>query len=198
MDKERLNLDIVVISHNYPSNTQPNRGAFVYNLVQELTKSHNRIKVIAPIKLHEYFSYNRKKNKSEFTYGIERCDVYRPVYISLGNKKILGIDLGKITFCLMEFSVQRCFKQKIKKTDLLYAHFLINAMMVLNISQKKGIPLIVASGESQYRDITLWNESRLKELVHSISYYIAVSQYNKDGLLSLGALEQNISIIPNA
>lgn len=191
-------LDVVVVSNNYPNNREPNRGAFVYNLVQELVKQENDISVIAPIKLHQYFSYLRNRRDGRSNYGTEHCEVYRPVYISLGNRKILGIDLGKITFWFMQLSVRRCFRYKIKKCDLLYAHFLINAMTVLEIATKERIPLIVASGESKYRDLALWSEDKIKRLVNQISYYIAVSQYNKEELLKIGVLEDRISIVPNA
>ena len=40
-------MKILVISNNYPSNSSPNSGVFVYNLIQQFVKQGNEVTVIA-------------------------------------------------------------------------------------------------------------------------------------------------------
>lgn len=190
-------MEVVVVSNNYPSSSQPNKGAFVYNLVQELSEQECEVKVICPIKLHDYLKqvFLFKKKKS---YGFERCKVYRPLYISLGNKRIFGLNFEKISFLSMKLCVLLCFYLKVKTCDVLYAHFLINAMTVLSVCKNKKIPLVIASGESKYLSVKLWNKSKLSELICSTQHFIAVSDYNKKELLRFGASDEKITIVPNA
>lgn len=90
-------MNILVISNNYPSLKAPGHGAFVYNLVQEFTKT-NQVTLIAPEKAHNAF----KKLVTE-SYGSESCEVIRPLHLSFSNKNILGFSTVNLTryFCYL-------------------------------------------------------------------------------------------------
>ncbi len=185
-------MNIVVVSDNYPSSRMPNKGAFVYNLVQELSRYHN-ITVVASFKIHELF-----KPKSKSGYGKERCKVYRPLYFSLSNKKILCVNTKIYTRYFGAKAVNRCLHDLPFKPDLVYAHFLSNALSCLSYIIKKNIPLVVASGEAFYSGLLITPKDNFQDLKRYTNHFICVSETNKKGLIALGFDESKMSIVPNA
>src|SRR5699024_1329693 len=142
---------------NYPSLQIPNYGAFVYNLIQKLAEKHH-IEVIAPFKIHQIF---KKKVKS---YGKEKCQVFRPVFISFSNKKIKGVNFGEISTNNYSKAVNKVLRKVDYKPDIIYTHFLKNALPVLEYSKKYNIPIVVASGESSYTRIVKLPKSKLRQM----------------------------------
>lgn len=184
-------MNILVISSNYPTNAFPNYGAFVYNLMQELGKRH-QITVISPYKVHHLFKKNQK------TYGEEKCKVLRPVYLSISDKKIAGINTRKISAYLYRKAVQGVVNKLPVKPDIIYVHFLSNAIPVLNYAKENNIPLVIASGESTYNS---WRKTSVEvqaALKHQVNHIICVSKENKKQLKELGFDENKMSVIPNA
>lgn len=178
-------MKILVFANTYPSLYKPNYGAFVYNLIQQFGKDNNVV-IISPFNLKNLFL------KKQVTYGNENCTVLRPYFISLGNKKILNIDFGKISHWFIKKAYNRALK-KISKPDIVYTHFLNNAYYSLEYVKNNSVPLFVASGESSY-DRYL-NIEDLDPYVHQ---YIAVSYVNQEALLKLGVDKNKINLIPNA
>lgn len=185
-------MNIVVISDNYPSNRTPNRGAFVYNLVQELSYHHS-ITVIAPFKAHDLL-----KSKYKGGYGVERCKVYRPLYFSFGNKKILGIDVRKWGSFSRNMSVDQCLNKLPFKPDLIYSHFIYNGVSALPYLKKHSTPLVIASGESSYSELLTRLHQQIQDLKDYTNHFICVSEKNKNGLIDSGFDEARMSVIPNA
>lgn len=183
-------MKILVVANTYPTLYSPNFGAFVYNLVQQFTEEHEVI-VISPLKFTDLF---RKKNK---TYGIENCQVIRPLYISFGNKKIGFLNLGKLSSFLLQNAFNRGFKQ-IDKVDVVYTHFINNGLRVKEFVKKNKLPLYIASGESTYENLLKKPESKIKDLDKLVNHYIAVSTKNEEGLLQLGIDKDKITLVPNA
>jgi len=160
--------------------------------MQEFAKEHNVV-VIAPFRVHHVF-------KSETSsYGEERCQVYRPKYFSLSNKKVGPIDFEEISFSNYKKAVKKAVNQLEQKPDVIYAHFLNNARAISWYAKKNNIPLIVASGESTY---DRWKRSSMTDakddLIDNVSHVIAVSKESKAQLIQLGFHESKISLIPNA
>ena len=184
--------NIVVISQNYPSNALPHKGAFVYNLVQELSKIY-QITVIAPFNIRYNFN---KKGKS---YGPEACKVLRPGYLSLGNKKLLGIDVYKSTFYSQKIAVEKALKSLKEKPSLIYCHFLVTGLAVLPYIKKNKIPLIIASGESSYSRLkSSFSKTQRQALFDSTNFIICVSGSNQIQLKNMGFDPDKMHIIPNA
>jgi glycosyltransferase involved in cell wall biosynthesis len=183
-------MNIIVICDNYPSDRIPNKGAFVYNLVQELSRYHN-ITVIAPYKIHELL-----KPKSKDGYGKENCKVYRPIYLSLSNKRLMGINTKIYSRYFARKAVNRSLDRLSFKPDLVYAHFVYNALTALPYIKKTKAPLVIASGEAFYTDL-LANDS-IHDLDAVTNHFICVSETNKKALIKLGFNEGKMSIIPNA
>ena len=184
-------MNILAISSNYPSLQNPNYGAFVYNVMQELAREH-QITVISPFKLHEI---NKPK---QATYGKEACDVKRPNFLSLSNKKIGFINTGKISHYFYKKAIQKTLNTLALKPDIIYCHFLANAIPVLDYAKKHNIPIVVASGESTYTSFEKRDVKIKNKLVENIAHIICVSNENKDQLINLGFKVEKITVIPNA
>lgn len=184
-------MNILVITSNYPSRRLPNYGAFVYTLLQELGK-HHEIIVINPFKVHNLF---KKRHNS---YGSEKCTVYRPMYLSLGNKRIGFIDLGKISTFLCHRAINKTIRKLPMKVDIVYTHFLYNAKHVLRYVTENALPLVVASGESSYHYWKNISPTMQADLKKKINHIICVSDENKKQLLEKGFHPIALSVIPNA
>lgn len=184
-------MNILVISSNYPSKAFPNHGAFVYNLMQELAKQHD-ISVIAPTKVHTVLA------KKQATYGEEKCTVYRPLFTSLSNKKIAGINFGDLTSNSYKRAVHKAIKKLPYVPDVIYTHFLSNALPVLDYAREHNIPLVVASGESSYASWEKNPESVKKMLKEVVKHIICVSNENRSQLIQLGFDPLKLTVIPNA
>src|SRR5690606_29898956 len=84
------------------------------------------------------------------------------------------------------------------KPDIIYVHFVYNAIPVLAYAKENNIPVVVASGESTY---AFWNEisPRIqKDLKEQINSVICVSKENQEQLSTLGFERNKMTIIPNA
>lgn len=184
-------MNILVISSNYPSPEYPNHGAFVYNLMQELAKKHE-ITVISPRKVHYLFK------KKQGGYGREDCTVLRPAYISISNKTVAGFNLGQITTNSYIKAVQKEINNLKVKPDVVYTHFLSNAIPVLDYVEKNQIPLVVASGESTYDAWLNKSDDIQNKVKQLVDHIICVSNENKEQLTTLGFDLEKLSVIPNA
>src|SRR5690606_8317677 len=184
-------MNMLVISSNYPSLQTPNYGAFVYNLMQEMAREH-QITVISPLKLHLLW-----KPKQE-TYGCEANEVKRPIFLSLSNKKIGFIDTGRLSHYSYKKAIQKEIKRIKQKPDVIYTHFIANAIPILDYASENNIPIVVASGESTYTSLEQRSEEVKKKLIENIAHIICVSQENKEQLVQIGFKRDKISVIPNA
>lgn len=184
-------MNILVLSSNYPSKVSPNYGAFVYNLMQELGKSC-QITIITPRKAHSLFK------KEQVSYGKEVCTVIRPLYLSIGNKNLRGVDLGKVSEYFFSWSIQNTLKKLPSKPDVIYAHFLSSALPILDYAEKNNIPVIVASGESTYASWEKRREAVKDKFKRVVRHVICVSKENRDQLLKLGFNPRLMTVIPNA
>lgn len=184
-------MNILVISNNYPTLSQPNYGAFVFNLMQKLSKQNN-ITIITPSKFHDVF---KKKHNG---YGVESCKVLRPVYFSFGKKKIGKLNTGEVSAYLYRRSVQKEIRRLIQKPDVIYAHFLSNAIPAMDYAQKYNIPLVIASGESTYKSWIKNTHVIKQRLIDNVNHIICVSRENKDQLMELGFNNDKLTVIPNA
>lgn len=182
-------MNILVVSGNYPSSTQPNNGAFVYNLMQELAVG-NDITIISPQK--------KNKNKKKTSYGVEKCKIIRPSYFSFSNKQIFNFNTGVLTNLSYKRAVTKGLKLYSKKPDIIYTHFLNNAIAVLDFVIEYKLPLVIASGESTYDSWNLVSKNDQERLKNNFSHIICVSQENKIQLTKLGFDPNKMSVIPNA
>lgn len=184
-------MNILVLSDVYPSNIDPICGAFLYNLVQDFSKVHN-VCVIAPKKIHRIFKFKKKP------YGNERCEVKRPLYLSLSAKKIFSLNTLKLTIFFKSKAINRVLNKLKFKPDIIYCHFLSSAYPILDYANIHNIPVVVASGESGYGFYDLLSVKNQKKFKEKISKFICVSNKNREELLMRGFNNSKMAVVPNA
>ncbi|WP_262250017.1 glycosyltransferase [Parapedobacter soli] len=182
--------NLTVVSSNYPSDRFPARGAFVYNLVQKLC-DYYEVTVIAPYKITNFLTANRTN------YGVERARVIRPRYVSLGNRKLLGIDFGKLSLYFAKRAVYKILKS-LPKPDLIYTHFFSSGLLTEKFVAESSTPLIVASGESSYKSRIVFDKNRIQKFLKLVDFVVCVSETNFDAVEALGYDPRKMKVIPNS
>lgn len=185
-------MKLTVISDLYPSNRLPNKGAFIYNLMQEMSRYHD-ITVVTPFRIHDLLMPKIKGG-----YGQERCKVLRPLFPAIGKRKILGIDPRPLRKYFIQRAVNKGLSTASEKPDLIYAHFLYNGITALPYLKQHPVPLVIASGESGYSESLKKDKGTLLDLKKHTHHFICVSEKNREGLIELGFDERKMTVIPNA
>lgn len=183
---------ILVIADNYPSQVNPTRGVFVFNLIQEFAKYY-QVDVISPI------AYTNKY--SEVALQSDKADVVFTKFISFSKlSKRKGI-INKIVQYLKKRAIVNAINAS---TDyqFVYCHFLSSAIPVMKYCEKFNIPLYVAMGESsleiRYQAI-LDNKDYLEYIGNKLTGIIAVSEKLHNFCRSeLKIAPEKILISPNA
>src|SRR5690606_1777504 len=105
---------------------------------------------------------------------------------------------GELTAYFFRKAIQRTLNRIPYKPDIIYTHFLNNAIPIVDYAKDYKIPLIIASGESNY---TFWNSIKSDiqiNLINQVNQIICVSPQNKERLVSLGFTPEKITVVPNA
>lgn len=183
---------LVIASNNYPSSSEPQKGTFVYKLVQEFAKQH-QVYVFAPEK--RFVSQNKKG----LTYGVENATVFRPKFTTLSNINILGFNTYHVGRMGLVKRLKDVYKS-IEKVDLIYAHFLSNALIGVEALKEFNVPVFAAVGEYKNIDVikAYYNNTTYFKLIDRISGFIAVSPQVQEKLLGLKIANQdNCMMAPN-
>ena len=194
MNEKPLAMRILVISNNYPSESIPSRGVFVYNLIQQFAKLGHEITIVAPVGLLQ------KTNPSEKGYyGEELGKVYRPKFVSASTKNFFGFNTYRVAELSQIWQVKKTVARNEIEFDVIYAHFLTNAFIAAGALYSFGKPIYAAIGESDL-DVpkSRFSPSYFKKVSNRIKGFVAVSPFLKDKLVSYGINENKITIKPNA
>lgn len=183
---------LVIASNNYPSTTEPQKGTFVYKLVQEFAKQ-NQVYVFAPEK--RFLSQNKKS----LSYGAENALVFRPTFTTLSNKNVMGFNTYHIGRRGLVKRLREVYRS-IEKVDFVYAHFLSNALIAVEALQDYKVPVFAAVGEYKNIDVikAYYNDNAYFKLIYQIRGFIAVSPQVQEKLLGLKIANQdNFMMAPN-
>lgn len=185
---------LVIAGNNYPSPNEPQKGTFVYKLIQEFVKQGHQVIVFAPCKM---FS---SKLVKEVNYGIEKAAVLRPKYFSLSNKQILGYNTYHIGRRNLIRVLKTTYNQLDIEIDIIYAHFISNALMAVDALQKYNVPIFAAVGEYKNIDVVraYYERKKYYNLINKIKAFIAVSPQVKQKLIDLKITsDENCILAPN-
>ncbi|MRH99163.1 glycosyltransferase [Kriegella sp. EG-1] len=188
-------MKILVISNNYPSESSPSRGVFVYKLVQQFVKFGNEVHVISPEGI-----IKRKSSKNiRKSYGQELATVYRPQYFSASAKNIFGYNTYRIGEQGQVWAVQRTIKKYQLEFDVVYAHFLSNTFIAIQATSKHDKPVFAAVGEYNNIDVrrAYYSKNYYSKMLTRVKGYVAVSPQIVDKLVSLGVPNNKIIMKPN-
>lgn len=180
---------ILVVSDNYPSNSYPTKGMFLYQLADEFSKN-NVVEVIVPSVKFKH----RKKNLQKIQRDLRR--VVYPTYWSFSKFSLLqGLSYKSKANAILKSS-----KKLSIVPDFIYTHFLWNAIVSIPLKKKFNKPLFVAMGESsteRYSKIIRTRKFR-EEVLPNIDGFICVSQKLYDFVeLTLKIPKEKIILVPN-
>lgn len=190
-------MKILIFSDNYPSDKRPQSGTFVYKFVQSIVKHGCIATVLAPGKLYNSFGRNKSTNKE---YGMERAIVHRPFVLSVSNRWIFNWN----TFQVYKNGKIRVLKKYLRKTqvpnDIIYCHFLSNALIAAEVCMNSNIPIVAAVGEFKNIDVvkSYYKSTVYNKLIDRIDGFISVSLQVRDKLVQLGVNKEKIVVLPNA
>lgn len=186
-------MNIVIISYDY-SDEQRTAYAFVVQLVEQWAKQGHNCWVIAPYSIVANRGFHATKEEIRHE-GQGTITILRPNFISASNLKIGG---KRVSWVMHERAVKRAFNWLPSKPDIIYGHFWERAHEGFQYAKQHGIPLFVATGESDVASmIGNWNDK--EEFCNYVSGVICVSTKNKQESITLGLTDESKCIvIPNA
>lgn len=189
---------IAVISSDFPAPGHP-YYIFVEQLVNAMVDKGCEIVVIAPQSITRNLlrgvpkmpKISLAKTNNGKTYKI-----YRPYYISFGN---CSESIEKIVNYIRKRCILKILKKE--KTNILYAHFWENVMLVYKYANKNRLPLFVACGEGDQALESLNSKLSDKErnkVRQTVNGVISVSSENKRKCLDYNlTYEDRIAVFPN-
>lgn len=186
-------MNIIVVSSNYPSAQAPQKGTFVYKLIQQFVEQDNQVVVVSP----QSFTWKKKELSG---YGIEKANVLRPTKFSFSNRKIGPWNTFHLTVYFQVRAIKRAIKTIKIKPDVVYCHFITSAITYLKAFPYSDLPVYVAVGEYHNIDVVR-NYFSIKEydfFLSKIKGFVAVSPQVEKKLCDLGVPQSKIMVAPNA
>lgn len=176
----------------YPGRHNTSDYAFVKQLVDAIAARGNDCYVLSPYNINHYRRYSPVKES--YSVGDGSVTVLRPWYFSFSAKiRFLYHRAGKSH----RRAMQKAFRMLPHIPDVIYGHFWHGAYRGYSYAKEHGLPLFVASGESEIEfRRNSDNKSAFCDYVRGV---ICVSSKNKDESISLGLTTADRCIIaPNA
>ncbi len=182
---------ICIISYNYPGKFDSVGGAFVKQLVDALAKRGNNCIVISPYNINHF----KRITSAKETYRIDNAEVtvYRPWYFSFSNLTIFGY---RISNMIHQWAVNAALRSMKVQPDVIYGHFWGVAFEGYKYASRKGLPLFVATGESE---IAFRRSEKTESFCNYVKGVVCVSTKNKDESIGLHLTTADKCIVaPNA
>jgi glycosyltransferase involved in cell wall biosynthesis len=185
-------MNILIVTPNYPDRKSSNYP-FVKQIVDQFAVLGHQCCVVAP--------YNVTRNKHFYPfkdgYTVESgkmVEVLRPNYLSFTERTFAGF--SPTTFFRRQ-AQRRAFRQLPFKPDVVYCHFWKTGHDAYSYAKENGIPLFVASGESEIPQEE--SSPNYQDFYNYVKGVICVSSKNKEESIQMGlATENKCVVIPNA
>ena len=176
----------------YPGKHNTSHYAFVKQLVDAIAEKGNMCYVVAPYNVFHYKKLAPQMEK--YQTGNGEVVVYRPYYLSLSTIK----GFRWLTRLSKKYALRSAEKRLPDCLDVVYGHFWNSGYDGYHYARIKGIPLFVATGESDINkmfhpptDIVAFREY--------VSGVICVSSKNREESIKLGlTTEDKCGVFPNA
>jgi len=190
----------LVVTSNYPTPQQPNRGTFVETLVRQWHRAGRHVAVIAP---HPYWSATTRRlvlsHRQPASQDAPR--VLRPAYATFSALNVGPISTRRWTQWSFERATRRSLRGLPFRPSLVYSHFLYpSGESGFLCARRLGLPAVVALGESKFGH---WDGhfgyDRTRRLLHSLDAILAVSRGTKRHCMDrYGVPGERIVVVPNA
>ncbi|MCC5808681.1 MAG: glycosyltransferase family 4 protein [Opitutales bacterium] len=193
-------LRIACVSGSYPTHLKYWRGTFVENFCVAVERAGCAVSVVIPESIQNIFA----ERAALFCGARVRRPVRLPQvtapFLSLSRLAFHYGPLGTINRCLQERAVYRALNRLQERPDLVYAHFLGNALSSHRWCGEHQVPLVVVSGESSYkRFYASANRERMGAIIDSLHHVFFVSEKNRSAYRAyFGCLPERSSVLPNA
>lgn len=185
-------MNILIIAPDYPDKDR-SVYTFVKQVVDQFAIQGNRCCVIAPYSIsqnHKTYSF-KEVQKTE---GGENVIVLRPNHFSLSTFTILGFTPSDYW---RKNAINKALKQLPFVPDVVYAHFWRSGREIYPYAKKNGIPLFVATGESQIPTSDV--DPKYIGFYNYVSGVICVSTKNLEESVNNGmTTKEKCIVLPNA
>lgn len=191
---------IAFITNKYPNSIENNVLVFLQQLVWEIAELDEDCIVICPVPVNinpkylkfPYKTYEKTENGSEVT-------IYFPKYIGFGQSDIFGFNPAKLTTNNFTRAVKKVIGKMNIKPDALYGHFVTPAgITAARVGREFNIPSFMAYGEATSNMIKHFGYNEVSKELASLDGVISVSTQNKNILLSIDAVSEDIiEVFPN-
>lgn len=185
-------MNIAIIAPGYPYKRN-NAYAFVKQLVDEFARQGVSCSVIAPNSVVS----NRRicpKVTHEGPEGAASVTVYRPNILSFSGWKLGGKPISRL---IRRRAVERALRRLPQQPDLIYGHFWVSGWMGARYAKEHGIPLFVATGESNIAQMFPPSADN-RSFLDDVRGVIAVSEKNKRESVALHyTTAERCEVFPN-
>ena len=186
-------MNILVVSPNYPYGKEADYP-FVKNLCDEFAKKGHEVTVLAPQSVTSAFLHKKKLRPKKRDYFVDEhmVTVYQPYSITPFHGAL------KLYNYMLKQSVLKVLRHKRIEPDVCYCHFWCSAYWVMPYMKQKGIPMIVASGESEIKTL-LSVDIEYPDFNEYVKGVICVSSKNLYESVALGyTTVDKCAVFPNA
>ena len=179
-------------TYAYPGNHDTAHYAFVKQFVDAIASLGNECHVVTPYNILHYKKLSRRKET--YYIGNGSVHVYRPYYLSFSAKKCLA--------WVSNYSRRHALKKAESllplDIEVVYGHFWNSGYEGYHYAKKRGLPLIVASGESDIKRMFRL-PSDIREFSQYVKGVVCVSSKNRDESIKLGLTTgDKCGVFPNA
>ena len=183
---------IVFFAPAFPGKHDTSHYAFVKQLVDAIADKGNECHVVAPYNVFHYKKIVRGIEK--YFIGNSEVIVHRPYYLSFSSVK--GSKwLAHIT---RKNALRKAEKQLPAGMDVVYCHFWNSGYDGYQYAKTKGIPLFVATGESDIKSF-FSPPADMEDFKDYVNGVICVSSKNRDESIKLGLTnKEKCGVFPNA
>lgn len=186
-------MNLCFITQNYPGKHNTTDYAFVKQLVDAIAKEGHNCFVLAPYNITHYRKFSKKTDR--YNSGKGCVIVYRPYYLSFSQFHIGRFYPNKWFY---KRAISKAFRMLETKPDAIYGHFWDSAYQGYEYAKKYNIPLFVATGESDIKQMFSPKEDK-DEFCDYVSGVICVSSKNRDESISLGLTSlEKCKVFPNS
>lgn len=188
-------MNICVISHSYPT-AKTIDFVFVDQLCREFANQGHSVTVIAPQSVTKclYRGVPFSKLKSVITTDKGNSfNLYRPYWISLGNK--FAWLVGKS----FSSAVNKVLRSCNQKFDVIYGHFWAQAIAALPYAKERNIPLFAVAGEGELNTHKSMTVEQIAEVRNYIKGCVCVATKSKNESIDAGFVSDDMcQVFPNA
>ncbi|MBP1915424.1 glycosyltransferase involved in cell wall biosynthesis [Lederbergia galactosidilyticus] len=163
-------MNILVISHMYPSSQKPVNGVFVHEQVKAIVKKGHNVRVISPIPYVPFFldKISMKWKKYKLTKPqeiVEGIPVYYPTYIAIPRN---------LNFQTSGVRMYSGFKQVVEKIykefefDLIHSHVALpDGYAAMMVAEKYAKPLVVTIHGQDFQQ-TIHKNNKCKNAIEKV------------------------------